>query len=95
MTVTCKHALFIKLGQGNKWANECFSNDFVRLDYSEISHKLAHGLPENFEVVLETAIKRNLGKNLGASRNHVSQISKFYASDENDLWFTFHANRLW
>ena len=57
MTDTCKEALFIKLGQGNKWANECFEDNFVRLDYAEISHELASGLPGNIEVVLQTAIK--------------------------------------
>jgi hypothetical protein len=102
MTITCTQALFIKLGNGNKWADECFAtnkpkNGFVRLDYSEISHELANGLPENFDEVLEAAINRNprLGQDDGASRRHVNQINYFYASDEQVLWFTFHSNRLW
>lgn len=95
MTISCTQALFIKLGEGNKWADECFKGDFVRLDFSEIPHALANGLPGNFEDVLQTAIKVKLGKNAGASRNQVNQILKFYESDEQVLWFTFHSNRLW
>lgn len=95
MTKTCTQALFIKLGNGNKWADECFTGDFVRLDFSEIPHALANGLPGNFEDVLQTAIRVKLGKNAGSSRNQVNQILKFYDSDEQVLWFTFHSNRLW
>jgi len=97
MTISCTQALFIKLGNGNKWADECFSKNFVRLDYHEISHALANGLPGNFQAVFETAInsKPRLGNNDAATRNHVNQICKFYESDEQVLWFTFHANRLW
>ncbi len=97
MTITCTQALFIKLGNGNKWADECFENDFVRLDYSEIPHELANGLPENSDAVFEAAINRipRLGATDGASRNHVGQICRFYEADEKVLWFTFHSNRLW
>ncbi|MBK6591405.1 MAG: hypothetical protein IPG23_01040 [Burkholderiales bacterium] len=99
MTITCTQALFIKLGNGNKWADECFANGtskgFVRLDYSEIPHKLANGLPGNSEAVFEAAINFPLGATTGASRRHVNEICKFYASNEQVLWFTFHANRLW
>lgn len=95
MTITCTQALFIKLGEGNKWAEECFSKGLVRLDYSSIPHELAKELPENFDVVLRKAIDVGLGRNVGASRNHSNQLCKFYESDEQVLWFTFHANRLW
>lgn len=95
MTITCTQAIFIKLGSGNKWADECFEGHFVRLDYSEIPHALAIGLPENDEVVFTTAREVGLGTTAGASRIHVNQLCKFYESGEKVLWFTFHANRLY
>ena len=95
MNISCTQALFIKLGNGNKWADECFKGDFVRLDYSKIPHALANGLPENDEVVFTTARRVGLGTTAGASRMHVNQLCKFYESGEKVLWFTFHSNRLY
>jgi hypothetical protein len=95
MTITCTQALFIKLGVGNTWAEKCFANDFIQLDYREIPHGLANGLPGNDADVLQAAIDFPLGKTVGACRHHVNQIRRFYESDEQVLWFTFHSNRLW
>lgn len=95
MTITCTQALFIKLGEGNTWAEKCFEDHFVHLDYRDIPHEMANRLPENYEDVLNMAIVNNLGQTVGACRNHVNQIRKFYESGEQVLWFTFHANRLW
>lgn len=95
MTITCTQALFIRLGKGNKWAEDCFENGFIRLDHHQICHELANGLPENFENVLRVAMEKKLGQTDGASRRLVNEIRKFYESDEHVLWCTFHANRLW
>lgn len=94
-SVIASKALFIRLGRGNMWAEECFDKGTIRLDYREINHDLCIAEPPNWDAVTHAAVSCGVGKNTGAVSSHVNQIQMFYEPDEQVLWITFHAKKLY
>ncbi len=86
------HALYIKLGQGGSWENECINEtSTLRLGYQEASHELC--LKGNWDVVQKEL--KAIRKDDGAATRDMNQIRLFYESDETVLWTTFFGDRLY
>ena len=86
------NVFFIKLGKGSGFAEDCFKDDYLKLDYREIDHQLC--LDEKWEEIHNYFVSKE-GKTNQVATNHVNQIKKFYTAGEDTLWITFHSNELW
>lgn len=85
-------ALYIKLGQGGSWENECINEtSTLRLGYQEASHNLCDR--GNWNLV--QAELKAIRKDVGAATRDTNQIRFFYESDETVLWTTFFSDRLY
>jgi len=84
--------LFIKLGKGGRFAQECIENNYLKLSYDEVNHELcANG---QWDSVKEYFINtENTTKQVAT--NHTNQIKQFYTESEKTLWITFVDNKLW
>lgn len=89
--ITAETALFIKLGEGGAWANDCIGKGTLRIRYLKIPHQLC--VDREWSKVLECAL--SFSKNRGAATSHVKQNRFFYEEPPSVLWITFHGNRLW
>lgn len=83
-------ALFIKLGQGGEWEEECIGDGTLWLGFSEFSHDDL--IAKKYDLV------RNYYKTTTSSQwvtIYENQIKNFYETDETVLWITFYDQRLW
>lgn len=89
--ISASAALFIKLGEGGRWAAECLREGTLRFGYREIQHKVcaAHDWAEVGRQTLQ------FSKDRGAATRHTNQIRQFYETPDTTLWITFHSDRLW
>ena len=81
---------YIKLGQGNAWADDCLANDYIALGHHDAPHALC--LDGDWDGVAE-AIKTARG--LKHPRSAAREVQDFYEMDEDCLWVTFHAGQMW
>lgn len=87
-----KRVLFIKLGRGGSWEKECIhEKQTLRLGYSEIDHQKC--VAGEWSYVHKYYIDN--GANESVATSHENQIRQFYEEDENTLWLTFFANKMW
>ena len=93
MKIKATKILFIKLGQGGKYEKNCIENDnILRLDYREVDHQLCINMEWN--KVHDYFTVQEKSKSFVAT-SHTTQIKQFYEENENTLWVTFYANKLW
>ena len=91
--IQANKVLFIKLGQQGEFEQKCIEEDqTLRLDYRTVDHEIC--INKKWDKVHEHFIKNENLKEFVAT-NHTNQIKKFYEEDENTLWITFYANKLW
>lgn len=90
-SVTADKALFIKLGEGGRWASECLKGGTLRFGYLDIPHEVC----VSGEWPKVRSLTTAFSKNKGVATFHATQIQRFYEAEENVLWITFHSDRLW
>jgi hypothetical protein len=91
--IEAKKVLFIKLGEGSKYAQDCIKKDHnLRLSYREVDHNLC--VNQNWDEIHQYFMAKKKTNTTTAS-NHLKQIKHFYEEDENTLWITFEENKLW
>jgi hypothetical protein len=85
---------YIKLGEGGKWAKDCFEQKIIRLGYSS-------GTDEVFDLAsnknwsgVEKYWQKN-GKTVGVSKNFTNQIKDFFTDEGSTLWVTFEDGYLY
>ena len=81
---------YIKLGQGNAWAEDCLANGYIALGHDDAPHELC--LAGDWEGVAE-AIQSARG--ISRPRSAAREVQDFYEMDEECLWITFHAGQMW
>ncbi len=85
--------LFIKLGEEGKYEQSCIEkNQTLQLGYLEVDHNLC--ITGNWLDVHSYFTQVQKTKSFVAT-SHSNQIKQFYEEDEQTLWITFYANRLW
>lgn len=89
--ISASAALFIKLGEGGRWAAECFREGTLRFGYREIQHQVCAN--QDWAEVQRETLK--FAKDRGAATRHTKQIRQFYETPATTLWITFHSDRLW
>lgn len=86
-----EEVLYIKLGRGGKWEEECIRKGTLRLGYVEVPHKLCLG--GKWRDIQRERTRSH--KNKGAATSDTTQIRRFYESGKDVLWVTFWKNSLW
>lgn len=87
--ITAKDCVFIKLGLGGMWEEECIKNSTLKIGYRTASHEdCAAG---RWDAVKE-AYKRDDPKN---ATRFTNELRRFYEADQTTLWITFFAGQLW
>ncbi|MBD2167426.1 HNH endonuclease [Calothrix membranacea FACHB-236] len=88
-----KQVLYINLGEGNKWAEDCFYKDnTIRLGYLEIDHQLC--LEAKWTEV-EQELRRFRKADEKQIQKYLKQIQRFYECREDTLWITCFQKKLW
>jgi len=86
-------ALFIKLGQGGDFEDECIKKrQILKIDYREANHDLC--LRGKWEKLKEFFTDK-MHYQKGVATYHVTQIKYFYEEGKDVLWITFCDNKLW
>lgn len=89
--ITPETALYIKLGRNGSWEEECVKTGIIRFGYKETPFDAA--IAGDWEAVKQYWLSRRT--TAGAATRDVSQIRNYFEADENVLWITFYAGRLW
>lgn len=85
--------LFIKLGQGGEYENDCIEkHNTLRLGYKGVDHQIC--INQQWDKVHDYFTTQENSKTFVAT-SHTNQIKQFYEEDEHTLWITFYANKLW
>ena len=88
--ITATKAIYIKLGGGSDWADDCVKNGYIKLGYIEVDHELcSQGLWEELKADFP------YGNNPGAKTRHINQVQKFYEEPESTLWIMFHGGAMY
>ena len=84
--------LFIKLGQGGEFEEECIRKNILKIGYNDVDHDLC--LQNGWQQMRDYFInERHVQR--GAATRHANQLKDFYQADENVLWITFCNNKLY
>jgi hypothetical protein len=87
--IEASKALYIKLGEGGKYAERCVERDqTVYMDFRPISHSLCR--EGRWDEVLEEA-----KVDYENSTYVMNQLKTFYETPDDVLWITFHRGALW
>jgi hypothetical protein len=83
--------LYIKLGSGSNWADECFEKGIIRFDFSDIPNELF--LSKDFGKIYERF--ETLEYSYHTTSKYLSQIKTIFNTDETTIWITFHEQKMW
>lgn len=91
-------AHFIKLGTAGCWENECIEKNILKIGFNEISHNDC--LNGNWDRASDQYVEwlaenRNRANDRRTASFFINQMKKFYESDAETLWITFHNRMLY
>jgi hypothetical protein len=79
---------YIKLGEGGKWAKDCFENNIIRLGYNSGSDEIyLNGINRKWEKIREYWLAE--GKTQNTASSFSNQTREFFYDNGNTLWITF------
>lgn len=90
-TIRAAKALYIKLGRGGQWEEECLQKGTLRFGYNEVPHELCAG--KRWDEVQANCRERR--ESQGAATSDRTQIEHFYEAGDDTLWITFSKHALW
>jgi hypothetical protein len=95
MAITAKRALYIKLGEKNRWAHVSFETDTLRFGFHELPHDqaLTAAKASDFRAVKE--LYEALGAEPGTATRYSNEVREFYTAGADVLWITFADGRMW
>ena len=95
MAITAKRALYIKLGEKNRWAQLSFETSTLRFGFRDFSHDdaLAAVKASDFHAVKKHY--EELGAEPGTATRYSNEIREFYTAGPDVLWITFADGRMW
>lgn len=88
--ITPRAVRYIKLGQGNAWADDCLANGYLALGHDEAPHDLC--LAGDWDGVADAI---QTARDMTRPGSAVREVQDFYELDETCLWITFHAGQMW
>jgi hypothetical protein len=93
--ITATRALYIKLGDGNRWAKLAFDSNTMRLGFAGISHELALAAVGAKDFTPIKAFYERDGVNPGTATRYGNEVREFYTAGTDVLWITFAEGRMW
>jgi hypothetical protein len=90
-TIRAAQALYIKLGRGGQWEEECLCEGTLRFGYRETPHELC--LNGRWEDVRREREERRGSQ--GTATSDTTQIRYFYEAGDDTIWVTFARHSLW
>lgn len=91
MSIIASRALYVKLGEGGRWEKTSIENNEIRLGFQEIPHEVCFN--HNWDEATE--IEKQYCKSQGALTSQINQVKEFYTADEDVMWITFYAGKMW
>jgi hypothetical protein len=82
---------YIKLGPGNRWADEALAREEIYLGHKEVPHEIASS-GDRSKI---TAFLVGTGKSSGKAADFAREIVDFYRLGPDTIWITFEGGRLW
>jgi hypothetical protein len=83
--------VYIKLGSGSEWADECLEKSIIRIGFRNIPNELFK--TEDLDQIRYKYTE--LGYSNRTASMYWSQLKTFFDADENTIWITFHQQKLW
>jgi hypothetical protein len=95
MALTAKRALYIKLGEGDKWADLSFQSNTLRFGFHKFSHErtLKAARDRDFTPVKE--FYESEGVAPGTATRYSNEVREFYTAGDDVLWITFSNGAMW
>lgn len=96
MSLTATRALYIKLGEKNRWAKPAFESNTLRIGFSEFSHErsIAAVKTKDFTPV-KNFYENEKGYTPGTATRFSNEVREFYTAGTDVLWITFAEGKLW
>jgi hypothetical protein len=96
MPLTAARALYIKLGEANRWAKTALETGTLRFGFAEVSHDvaLAAAATGDFSAVKEF-YEQERRVNPGTATRYSNEVREFYTAGADVLWITFAEGRMW
>ena len=94
--IAASRALYIKLGEGNRWAQLSFDTGTLRFGFGGFSHEkaLKAAAENNFRSAKEY-YENMRSVNPGTATRYSNEIKNFYTAGRDVLWITFAKGRMW
>jgi hypothetical protein len=89
--ITLRRAFYIKLGRGGLWEADSLANNIMRIGWND--SPLADINSQNWDAI-EHKLRAKLSHQGTATRDY-NALKEIVASNEEDVWITFHKSRLW
>jgi len=96
MSLTATRALYIKLGEKNRWAKLAFESNTLRIGFNEFSHErsIAATKAKDFTPV-KNFYENERGHASGTATRFSNEVREFYTAGTDVLWITFAEGKLW
>ena len=96
MPITATRALYIKLGESNRWVQLAFDSGTLRFGFRDIPHDQAIAAvgARDFTPIKEFyQNERSVAP--GTATRYSNEVREFYTAPPDVLWITFAKGRMW
>lgn len=91
--ISFNNAYYIKLGRGGIWEEDSIASGKLRLGWHETT--LDDVNKQDWKTIRRKIRKELKGKPPGVVTADLNALRRIAESDSNDVWVTFHQNKLW
>jgi hypothetical protein len=96
MLITATRALYIKLGEGNRWVQLAFDSSTLRFGFRDIPHDQALAAVEARDFTFIKSFYQNeRSVAAGTATRYSNEVREFYTAGSDVLWITFAKGRMW
>lgn len=88
-------ALYVKLGEKNRWFKVSRGTNTVRVGFSEVSEKEAQDAAVTGDFTSIKTLYEKAGYKPGTATRFSNEMREFYTTGSDVLWITFAEGRLW
>ena len=93
--ITAPRALYIKLGEGNRWAHQALETNTLRFGFADITHDVALAAAATGDFQPIKAFYHERGTVTGTATRYSNEVREFYTAGSDVLWITFTDGRMW
>jgi hypothetical protein len=94
-SITATRALYIKLGEGGRWAQLAFESGTLRFGFPDIPHEQARAAAAGNDFLSVKDFYKGKGVAPGTATRYANEVRNFYTAGADVLWITFANGRMW